>query len=110
MRLIMPHIAVIALNVALILLIGVAVVFSSGFAVTGKSATDATEVIFIKSPGCTKCAAAERALEIIGQDVPINVTGHYYYSLEGHRIIKQYRAKDVPVHHNRHASHKLQGL
>jgi len=28
--------------------------------------------------------------------VPINVTGHYYYSDEGHRIIKQYRAKDVP--------------
>ena len=29
--------------------------------------------------------------------MPINVTGHYYYSLEGHRIIKQYRAKDVPA-------------
>jgi cytochrome c biogenesis protein CcdA len=29
--------------------------------------------------------------------MPLNVTGYYYYSEEGHRIIKQYRAKDVPA-------------
>ena len=29
--------------------------------------------------------------------MPINVTGYYYYSDDGHRIIKQYRAKDVPA-------------
>ena len=57
----------------------------------------ATQVILIESPGCTKCAAAERTLEKIGQEVPLNVTGHYYYSEEGHRIIKQYRARDVPA-------------
>jgi cytochrome c biogenesis protein CcdA len=57
----------------------------------------ATQVILIESPGCSKCAAAERALEKIGQDVPINVTRYYYYSDDGHRIIKQYRAKDVPA-------------
>jgi cytochrome c-type biogenesis protein len=89
----MPRIAVTALLV-LILLASVALTFHSGVAATGK---DAVEVILIKSPGCTKCAAAERALEKIGQDVPINVTGYYYYSEEGHRIIKQYRAKDVPA-------------
>jgi cytochrome c biogenesis protein CcdA len=55
------------------------------------------EVIFIKSPGCTKCAATERTLKKIGQQVPINVTGYYYYSDEGHRVIKQYGAKDVPA-------------
>jgi cytochrome c-type biogenesis protein len=93
MRPIMPRIAVTALLV-LILLASVALTFHSGVAATGK---DAIEVILIKSPGCTKCAAAERALEKIGQDVPINVTGYYYYSDEGHRIIKQYRAKDVPA-------------
>jgi cytochrome c-type biogenesis protein len=97
MRSIMPRIAVDALILALILLFSIAVVFSSGVAANGKDDTGATEVIIIKSPGCTKCAAAERALEKIGLDVPINVTGYYYYSEDGHRIIKQYRAKDVPA-------------
>ena len=97
MRSIMPRIAVNALILALILLFSIAVVFSSGVAANGKDDTGATEVIIIKSPGCTKCAAAERALEKIGLDVPINVTGYYYYSEDGHRIIKQYRAKDVPA-------------
>jgi cytochrome c biogenesis protein CcdA/glutaredoxin len=93
----MPRIVVNVLILALILLFSIAVVFSSGVAATEKNAAGATEVILIKSPGCTKCAAAERTLEKIGRDVPINVTGHYYYSEDGHRIIKQYRAKDVPA-------------
>jgi cytochrome c-type biogenesis protein len=97
MRQIMPRIAVTALIIALIMLFSIALVFPSGVAASGKNATDATEVIFIKSPGCTKCAAAERTLEKIGQEMPINVSTHYYYSDEGHRIIKQYRAKDVPA-------------
>lgn len=54
------------------------------------------EVIFIKSPGCTKCAAAERVLEKVGRDTPLNVSGYFYYSDAGHRIIKQYKSKDVP--------------
>jgi len=55
-----------------------------------------SEVIFIESPGCTKCAAAERVLEKVGQEVPINVSSYYYYSPEGHRIIKEYGSRDVP--------------
>ena len=97
MRSIKPRIAFTALILALILIFSVALLFSNGLAATGKNATDATEVILIKSPGCTKCAAAERTLEKIGQDMPINVTGYYYYSEDGHRIIKHYRAKDVPA-------------
>jgi len=97
MRSIMPRIAAAGLILALILAFSIAAVFSSDFAVTGKNAVDAKEVIIINSPGCTKCAAAERILEKIGKDEPINVTGYYYYSEEGHRIIKQYRAKDVPA-------------
>jgi cytochrome c biogenesis protein CcdA len=93
----MPRIAVVSLVLALILLFSVALVSSNGVAAIGKNDTGATEVIIIKSPGCTKCAAAERALEKIGLYVPINVTGYYYYSEDGHRIIKQYRAKDVPA-------------
>ena len=54
------------------------------------------EVLFIESPGCTKCAAAERVLEKVGEDIPLNVSGYYYYSDEGHRIIKQYGSRDVP--------------
>jgi cytochrome c biogenesis protein CcdA len=53
-------------------------------------------VLFIESPGCTKCAAAERVLEKVGEDIPLNVSSYYYYSDEGHRIIKQYGSKDVP--------------
>ena len=97
MRPIMPRIAVTALFIALIMLFSVALLFQNGVAASGKNATGAAEVIFIKSPGCTKCAAAERTLEKIGQEMPINVSTHYYYSDEGHRIIKQYRAKDVPA-------------
>lgn len=97
MRSTMSRIAVVSFVLALILLVGVALVFSNGVVAIGKNDTGATEVIIIKSPGCTKCAAAERALEKIGRDMPLNVTGYYYYSDEGHRIIKQYRAKDVPA-------------
>ncbi|MCK9565431.1 MAG: cytochrome c biogenesis CcdA family protein [Methanothrix sp.] len=97
MRSTMSRIAVVSLAFALILLVGVALVFSNSVVAIGKNDTGATEVILIKSPGCTKCAAAERALEKIGRDMPLNVTGYYYYSEEGHRIIKQYRAKDVPA-------------
>jgi len=66
-------------------------------AASSASSSMPAEVIFIESPGCTKCAAAERALEKIGQDVPMNITAYYYYSDEGHRIIKQYNARDVPA-------------
>jgi cytochrome c-type biogenesis protein len=54
------------------------------------------EVIFIESPGCTKCAAAERVLEKVGRDTPLNVSSYFYYSDDGHRIIKQYGSRDVP--------------
>ena len=54
------------------------------------------QVLFIESPGCTKCAAAERVLEKVGQDISLNISRSYYYSDEGHRIIKQYGSRDVP--------------
>jgi cytochrome c biogenesis protein CcdA/glutaredoxin len=54
------------------------------------------QVLFIESPGCTKCAAAERVLEKVGQDISLNISRSYYYSDEGHRIIKQYGSQDVP--------------
>ena len=90
MRSILPPMGVICL----ILLVATALLFSNSFVASGK---DAAEVIIIKSPGCTKCAAADRTLDKIGQTVPLNVTGYYYYSDEGHRVIKQYNAKDVPA-------------
>ena len=93
-------IAALYLIPALILLAGIASASSGPAAWEENTAAlqkTATEVILIESPGCTKCAAAERTLEKIGQEVPLNVSGHYYYSEEGHRIIKQYRARDVPA-------------
>ncbi len=94
MRIALSRMAVIGSVLALIMLVSVALLLSNGAAVTGK---DVTEVILIKSPGCTKCAAAERTLDLVGREVPINITRYYYYSEDGHRIIKQYRAKDVPA-------------
>ena len=79
------------LALALILLYGAALP-CLGTAERGGGA----EVLFIESPGCTKCAAAERVLEKVGEDIPLNVSGYYYYSDEGHRIIKQYGSRDVP--------------
>ena len=69
-----------------------AVLPCSGLAEGGSGA----EVLFIESPGCTKCAAAERVLEKVGQDISLNISRYYYYSDEGHRIIKQYGSRDVP--------------
>ena len=100
MRSIRLCIAALYLIPALILLAGIASASSGPAAWEENTAAlqkTATEVILIESPGCTKCAAAERTLEKIGQEVPLNVSGHYYYSEEGHRIIKQYRARDVPA-------------
>jgi cytochrome c-type biogenesis protein len=94
MRSIMPRYMFISLIIALNIILGVALPFSNGVAATEKNAK---EIILIKTPGCTKCAAAERTLAKIGQQVPLNVTGYFYYSDEGHRIIKQYKAKDVPA-------------
>ncbi|MBK7385996.1 MAG: sulfite exporter TauE/SafE family protein [Methanothrix sp.] len=72
---------------------------SAGMAPVGGygASSDPVEVVVITSPGCTKCAAAERTLERIGQKVALNVTAHYYYTDEGHRIIDQYRARDIPA-------------
>ncbi len=97
MRIGTSRIAVSSLVLAFLLLVGMAVLLSNGSAVSGVSGKNAAEVILIKSPGCTKCTAAERTLDEVGQEVPINITSYYYYSDEGHRIIKQYRAKDVPA-------------
>ena len=61
------------------------------------SGADPVEVIIIISPGCPKCAAAERTLEKVGQTVPLNVSSYYYYTDEGHRIIDQLNARDIPA-------------
>jgi len=86
MRALMPLLKVI---VALVLISGMAAALSQN--------KDASEVILINSPGCTKCAAAERVLGQVGEEIPLNISRHYYYSDEGHRIIGQYKAKDVPA-------------
>ncbi len=57
----------------------------------------AAEVILIKSPGCQKCAAVERVLSgIRSEGGNITLVEYDYFSDDGHRIIKDYNAKDVP--------------
>jgi cytochrome c biogenesis protein CcdA len=94
MRIGTSRIAALCLILALVFLASIALLAFGGFAATEKGAA---EVVFIKSPGCTKCAASERILDKVGRDVPLNITSYYYYTDEGHRIIKQYRARDVPA-------------
>jgi len=58
----------------------------------------ATEVILLESPGCTKCAAAQKVLDEIGQKEDLNITSYYYYTDEGHAIIKEKKVKgDIPA-------------
>ena len=70
---------------------------SSGQLALNTSGADPVPVIIIASPGCTKCAAAERTLEKVSRTVPLNVSSYYYYTDEGHRIINQYKARDIPA-------------
>ena len=57
-----------------------------------------TEVILIKSPGCHKCADAERTLDsVMSEDKDIRLTSYDYFSDDGHRVIRTYRTKDVPA-------------
>jgi cytochrome c biogenesis protein CcdA/glutaredoxin len=57
-----------------------------------------TEVILIKSPGCHKCAEAERTLDsVMSEDKDIRLTSYDYFSDDGHRVIRTYRTKDVPA-------------
>lgn len=82
---------------ALVILIGIATAVAS------------TEVILLESPGCTKCAAAERLLDGMAAKEDLNITSYYYYTDEGHRIIKERRVKgDIPaiVIGNRSISYK----
>jgi cytochrome c biogenesis protein CcdA/glutaredoxin len=57
-----------------------------------------TEVILMKSPGCHKCADAERALDsVMSDNKDIHLVTYDYFSDEGHQAIKAYRTKDVPA-------------
>ena len=63
------------------------------------AAASAAEVILIKSPGCQKCAAAERVLNgIVAEDPNLTLVSYYYYTDDGHRIIRDYKVKsDIPA-------------
>ncbi len=56
-----------------------------------------TEVILIQSPGCQKCAAAERVLiGIMAEEKDLKLEKYNYFSDDGHRIIEEHKVKDVP--------------
>jgi cytochrome c-type biogenesis protein len=57
-----------------------------------------TEIILIKSPGCQKCAAAERSLDsVMAENKDISLIKYDYFSDEGRQAIKAHHAKDVPA-------------
>jgi len=56
-----------------------------------------TEIILIQSPGCQKCAAAERVLTgIMAGEKDLKLEKYNYFSDDGHRIIEEHKVKDVP--------------
>jgi cytochrome c-type biogenesis protein len=85
-----------AVPIVLLFILGLYLLFLNGGA-SAASGKSPVEVITIESPGCTKCAAMERTLGHINEDVPLNITKYYYYTDEGHRLIKEKNAKDVPA-------------
>jgi cytochrome c biogenesis protein CcdA/glutaredoxin len=61
------------------------------------TAGDLAQITVITSPGCTKCAAAERALADVLADYEESAIEEVAFSSEeGHRIIKEHKVKDVP--------------
>lgn len=61
------------------------------------TASDDLQINIITSPGCTKCAAAERVLTEVLADYKSSPFEEVIFSSEeGHRIIKERRASDVP--------------
>jgi len=60
------------------------------FALTGA----ADDVILVKSPGCTKCAAAEGTLEEVLADYPDRKLAIYdVYTEEGRNVVREHRLK-----------------
>ena len=56
-----------------------------------------SEITVITSPGCSKCAAAERALtEVLSNYQESTFEEVIFSSEEGHRIVKEHKVKDVP--------------
>jgi len=54
----------------------------------------AEDVILVASPGCTKCAAAERTLEEVLADYPgVELTVYDVYTEEGRAAIREHRLK-----------------
>ena len=52
------------------------------------------EAILISSPGCTKCAAAEKVLEKVLADYPgAEITTYLIYSDEGRNVIREHNVK-----------------
>ena len=61
------------------------------------TAGDNTEITVITSPGCSKCAAAERTLtEVLADYEESTFEEVIFSSEEGHRIVKEHKVKDVP--------------
>ena len=66
-------------------------------ALSPATASDNSQITIITSPGCTKCAAADRVLtDVLADYENTSIEEHIFSSEEGHRIIKEYKAKDVP--------------
>lgn len=62
------------------------------------SQNSSTQVMLIESPGCHKCAAAERAInQIASERGDVELVEVEYFTDEGHNLSKKYKAKDIPA-------------
>jgi cytochrome c biogenesis protein CcdA/glutaredoxin len=65
--------------------------------ITASIAAATSEIVIITSPGCTKCAAADRVLKsVISEYDGFTIREEIFYSEEGRRIIRETNAKDMP--------------
>jgi len=76
---------------------GIMLVLALAIALPPAQAIADSQIILITSTGCAKCAAADRILTAVLTDYEnASVEEQIFSSEEGHRTIKEHRAKDVP--------------
>jgi cytochrome c-type biogenesis protein len=61
--------------------------------------TACANITLLESPGCVKCAAAKKVInDVLAQEPNLTLVSFYYYTDEGHRIIKEKKIKgDIPA-------------
>jgi len=78
-------------------IIGILLAVALTMALLPAQAITDSQITIITSPGCTKCAAADRVLtDVLADYENVSIENIIFSSEEGQRIIKEHKVKDVP--------------